>query len=92
MIIIYTQDRTSIYEDIKAAETDIMGLYGAKFGTEACRILRDGRSGSSYRKYGGPLIRTVSRKEADWIREKEKKAGMLAWTCNETNKNTAVRN
>lgn len=78
MIVIYTQDRTSIYTDVTAAEADIKDLYGPKLGTEACRILRDGRPGSSYRKYGGPLIRTVSRKEADWIREKEKKAGMLA--------------
>ena len=78
MIVIYTQDRTSIYEDIKAAETDIIGLYGAKFGTEACRILRDGRPGASFRRHGGPLIRIVSREEAEWVREKEKKAGMLA--------------
>lgn len=78
MIVIYTQDRTSIYEDVKTAEADIMELYGTKFGTEACSILKDGRPGSSFRRHGGPLIRTVSREEADWIKEKEKKADMLA--------------
>lgn len=52
-------------------------LYGRKFGIEAYNAVMDGRTGTSYRKYGGPLIRVVTAEEAGKTAVLERRAGML---------------
>ena len=71
MIIIYTQDKTIIRNDADAARGDFISLYGEKLGAEAYKAVKSGRTGATYRKYGGPLVKVVSREDAEIIREKE---------------------
>lgn len=77
MIVIYTQDNTIIRNDADAAREDLIDLYGAKLGAEAYAAVRNGRIGSAYRKYGGPLVKIVSKEDALRIKEKEIVAGMM---------------
>lgn len=77
MIIIYTQDNTIIRENADAARGDLISLYGEKLGAEAYAAVRNGRIGTAYRKYGGPLVKVVSREDAEHIRAKEEKIGMI---------------
>ena len=77
MIVIYTQDNTIIRDNADAAREDLISLYVEKLGAEAYAAVKNGRIGSSYRKYGGPFVRVVSREEAAWIREKETALGMM---------------
>ena len=78
MIVIYTQDNTIIRKDADAARDDLVGLYGEKLGAEAYTAVKNGRVGAAYRKYGGPLVKAVSREDAEIIREKEATRGMMA--------------
>lgn len=71
MIVIYTQDNTIIKNNAEAARGDLISLYGEKLGAEAYAAVKNGRVGSAYRKYGGPLVRVISEKEAERIKEKE---------------------
>ena len=77
MIVIYTQDNTIIRDNADAAREDLISLYGEKLGTEAYAAMKNGRMGAAYRKYGGPLVRVVSKDDAELIREKEAAAGMM---------------
>ncbi len=77
MIVIYTQDNTIIRENADAAMEDLINLYGEKFGAEAYVAVKNGRYGSAYRKYGGPLVKVVSKEDAEMIRTKEIRAGMM---------------
>lgn len=77
MIVIYTQDNTIIRKDADAVREDLISLYGEKLGMEAYVALKNGRIGSAYRKYGGPLVKVVSNVDAERIKEKEKAAGMM---------------
>lgn len=77
MIVIYTQDNTIIRENADDARGDLISLYGEKLGAEAYAAVRNGRSGTTYRKYGGPLVRVVSEEEAEIIRTKEEGIGMI---------------
>ena len=77
MIVIYTQDKTLIHENADAAKQDIIDIYGNKLGMDAYKAVKAGRLGTSFRRYGGPLIRVVNSEKAAWIREKEKEAGMI---------------
>lgn len=71
MIVIYTQDETYIRNDADAAREDLVNLYGEKLGAEAYAAVKSGRNGSTYRKYGGPLVRVVTKEEAEEIRIRE---------------------
>ena len=77
MIVIYTQDQTIIRKNADAARKDLVSLYGKKLGTEAYETVRDERIGSAYRKYGGPLVKTVSAEDAEKIKEKETRIGAI---------------
>lgn len=77
MIVIYTQDNTIIRNDADAARGDLIGLYGEKLGAEAYAAVKDGRIGASYRKYGGPLVRVVTKAHAMKIYELEAAIGMV---------------
>lgn len=71
MIVIYTQDDTIIRNDADDAKEDLVDLYGVKLGAEAYAAVKNGRMGASYRKYGGPLVKVVSKESAESIRIKE---------------------
>lgn len=77
MIVIYTQDNTIIRKDANSAREDLTSLYGEKLGVEAYTAVKNDRIGASYRKYGGPLVRVISREAAERIREKETAVGMM---------------
>ena len=77
MIVIYTQDNTIIRENADAAKGDLVSLYGEKLGAEAYAAVKDGRVGSTYRKHGGPLVKVVSKENAESIRIKEEAVGMI---------------
>lgn len=77
MIIIYTQDKTFIRDDADAAKSVLLDVYGDKLGEEAFVAVKNRRTGASYRKNGGPLVRIVTKEEAAEIREKEKSIGMM---------------
>lgn len=77
MIVIYTQDYTIIRNNADAAKDAIISVYGEKLGMEAYSIAKNGRPGTSYRKYGGPLIKVVNKEAAEMIREREKGIGMM---------------
>ena len=77
MIVIYTQDNTIIRDNADSAREDLIDLYGEKLGTEAYAAVKNGRIGTSYRKYGGPLVKVVSSEDAARIREKETVIGMM---------------
>lgn len=77
MIIIYTQDKTIIRNDADAARRDFISLYGEKLGAEAYKAVKSGRTGATYRKYGGPLVKVVSREDAETINGREAMIGML---------------
>ena len=77
MIVIYTQDNTIIRENADDARGDLISLYGEKLGAEAYAAVRNGRSGATYRKYGGPLVKVVSREDAEVIKTKEIAVGMM---------------
>lgn len=80
MIVIYTQDETIFKDSADSAKDDFVRLYGEKLGAEAYAAVRNGRIGSSYRKYGGPLVKVVDSKEVDAIRTKEELIGMqVSW-------------
>lgn len=78
MVVIYTQDNTIIRSDADAARKDLISLYGEKLGSEAYAVVRNGRNGTAYRKYGGPLVKVVSREDALVIRDKEAIIGMIS--------------
>lgn len=77
MIVIYTQDNTIIRKDADTAKGDLVSLYGEKLGKEAYASVKNGRIGTSYRKYGGPLVLVVTREQAVEIHKKEKSIGMI---------------
>lgn len=77
MIVIYTQAGTYIRNDADAAKQILTSVYGEKLGEEAYAAVKNGREGTSYRKYGGPLVRVVTKEQADVIREKETAIGMI---------------
>ena len=77
MIVIYTQDNTIIRENADAARGDLISLYGEKLGAEAYAAVRNGRSGATYRKYGGPLVKVVSGEDAEQIRLNEICIGLM---------------
>lgn len=77
MIIIYTQDFTAIKADIIQAREVLLSVYGDKLGQEVYEKLKNSPIGTGYQKYGGPLIKVVSKKDAESIREKELAIGML---------------
>ena len=77
MIAIFTQDETIIKNDADTAKGDLVRVYGEKLGTEAYKAVKGGRIGAAYRKYGGPLVKVVSKEEAELIREREVKIGMI---------------
>ena len=77
MIVIYTQDNTIIRENADAARGELISLYGEKLGAEAYAAVRNGRNGAAYRKYGGPLVKVVSKEDAAVIHSKEIKVGMI---------------
>ena len=77
MIVIYTQAGTYIRNDADAAKQILTSVYGEKLGEEAYAAVKNGREGASYRKYGGPLVRVVTKEQADVIREKETAIGMM---------------
>ncbi len=77
MIVIYTQDETFIRKDAAAAKSILSSVYGEKLGAEAYMTIKNAREGTSFQKFGGPLIRVVTKEEATVISEKEKAIGML---------------
>lgn len=77
MIVIYTQAETYIRNDADAAKEILTSVYGEKLGEEAYVVVKDARVGTSYRKYGGPLVRVVTKEQATEIREKETAIGMM---------------
>lgn len=77
MIVIYTQDETIIKDDADAAKRDLIRVYGKKLGAEAYAAVKNGRKGTAYRKYGGPLVKVVSKEDADYIQMREEDIGML---------------
>ena len=77
MIVIYTQDKTIIRENADVATGDFVNLYGEKLGAEAYAAVKFGRVGSTYRKHGGPLVKVVSKENAESIRIKEEAIGMI---------------
>lgn len=77
MIVIYTQDNTIIKNDADAAKGDFINLYGEKLGAEAYNAMKNGRVGSAFRKYGGPLVKVVCREDAEKISIKEAAIGMM---------------
>lgn len=76
MVVIYTQEKTIIRKDAEAARDELIGLYGEKFGTEAYRTVKSGSVGTSYRRYGGPLVKVISNENAEIIKEKESAIGI----------------
>ena len=77
MIVIYTQDETFIRKDADAAKGVLTSVYGEKLGAEAYVTMKNAREGASYRKNGGPLVRVVSKEQAEDIRAKETAIGMM---------------
>ncbi len=77
MIVIYTQDNTIIRIDADAAKEDLIRLYGEKLGVEAYAAVKNGRVGTAYRKYGGPLVKVVSGEDAEQIRLNEICIGLM---------------
>lgn len=77
MIIIYTQDKTLIRDDADAARSVLLDVYGEKLGEEAYAAVKHNRTGASYRKNGGPLVRVVTKEEVPEIRVKETSIGMM---------------
>lgn len=79
MIVIYTQDETYIRDDADASRNILASVYGEKLGEEAYDAVKDARIGTSYRKYGGPLVCVVTKEQAAAIREKEVTIGMIGF-------------
>ena len=77
MIVIYTQDNTYIRNNADDAKSVLFSVYGEKLGGEAYAAVKDARTGTSYRKHGGPLVRVVTAEQAEEIREKEAAIGMM---------------
>lgn len=77
MIVIYTQENTIIKNDADTAKGELINLYGEKLGVEAYVAVKGGKIGATYRRYGGPLVKVVSKRDAAIIREREYKIGML---------------
>ena len=77
MIVIYTQEGTSIRDDADDAKSLLLSIYGEKLGEEAYCTIRKAAVGTAYRKFGGPLIQVVSREAAKEIRQKETAIGMM---------------
>ena len=77
MIVVYTQDGTYIRKDADTAKDVLVSVYGEKLGTEAYTAIKSARSGASYRRHGGPLVRVVTEEQAAEICEKEAAAEML---------------
>lgn len=77
MIIIYTQEKTLIRNDADADRSVLLDVYGDKLGEEAYAAVKHNRTGASYRKNGGPLVRVVTEAQATEIREKEITIGMM---------------
>lgn len=77
MIVIYTQDKTYIRNNAEDAKSVLFSAYGAKLGAEAFDTVRGSRIGTAYQKYGGPLVRVVTKEQAADIYEKEKSIGMI---------------
>ena len=55
MIVIYTQDETFIRNDEDAAKNVLLTVYGEKLDGEAYTAVKNARTGTSYRRNGGPL-------------------------------------
>lgn len=77
MIVVYTQDGTYFCKDENEAKDILVSTYGDKLGTEAYNFVSRAPLGRAYRKNGGPLVRSVTKEQAEKIREKEKAIGMM---------------
>ena len=77
MIIMYTQDKTYIYDDVDLAKKDLLSVYGIKLGTEAYEKIKHAREGTRYRKNGGPLVCVVNKEKASEIAARESLIGMF---------------
>ena len=69
MIIIYDMDETYFSRNADEVKPLLLELYGNKFGEEAYDFLKKAPVGSSYRRYGGPLVKVVEKDE--WFRAQE---------------------
>ena len=74
MIVIYTQDKTRIYNSAKEARGPLIGIYGDKLGSRAYEAAIQGKA---YRENGDPLVKVVNAEEARQIREREVAIGMM---------------
>ena len=74
MIVIYTQDETRIYNNAEEARGPLIEVYGEKLGLRAYEAAIHGKA---YRENGGALVKVVSAKEAQMIREREVAIGMM---------------
>lgn len=77
MVVIYSMDKTTIWNNLNDAKEAIIDVYGKKIGDEALARLKGQREGASFQKYGGPLIQIVAPNKAKIIRNKEKSIGMM---------------
>ena len=76
MIVIYEQDGTYLFNSLEEGRKTIISLYGEKLGKEASTALAGGRTGTVFRRYGGPRIEIVSDADAERIRTRETAAGI----------------
>lgn len=77
MIVIYSQDKTYIEENIENAKNILVEIYGIKLGSEAYSKLVNASIGTSYRKNGGPLVEVIDKEKAEWIKKKETQLGLM---------------
>ena len=77
MVVIYTQDETLIRNDADASKDVLIAVYGEKIGKEDYAAVKDAQIGTSYRKYGGPLVQVVTKERSEKIRIKEASIGMM---------------
>lgn len=73
MVIVYTQDGTYV-RPLYDSKALLIEVYGNKLGEEAFIAAS---SGKDYRKNGGPLVKPVSKADAELIISKERAAGLL---------------
>lgn len=77
MVAIFTGDATYIKSDIDEAFDTFVEVYGSKLADEAYNKLKNAPLGFSYRKNGGPLIKIISKEDANIIKDKERSLGRL---------------
>lgn len=77
MVVIYDLEKTYIISDLKELKSNLIEVYGDKFGKEAFEKVKKAPVNTTYRANGGPLIKVVTDEQAEKIREKEIKIGMI---------------